>query len=94
MLDVNPTLINACLVIEGIAFEVVKNSDEKRIFVTDINNPCHRASFVVRGRDLVLSVSSFREKPREKAMLEAVRINNALLLDEVHYPKAGRQKFG
>jgi hypothetical protein len=74
---------NASLIIEGIAFEEIKN--EKKILAIDLNNTSYKASFVVRGQDLILSVSSFREKTREQAMLEAVRINNELLIDEVQW---------
>ena len=81
MTEINPILLNACLIIEGIAFEI--SSDKRKILVTDLNNPNHKASFVFRENDLILSVSSFRENSREKAMIEAVHINAELLLDEV-----------
>jgi len=76
--------MNACAIVEGIAFEVASNLGNSIILASDLYNPAYKASFVVRGRDIVLSVSSFREASREFALMEAVRINNALLIDEVH----------
>jgi hypothetical protein len=74
---------NACLIVEGIAFEVASGTEKTMLSATDLSNLNYKASFAIRGREFVLSVSSFREKEREQAMLEAVRINSALLLDEV-----------
>jgi len=81
--SINDIQIDACLIIDGIAFEAIKDKGINRVIATDLSNPSNKASFVIRGQDLILSVSSFREQARERALLEAVRINNALLIDEV-----------
>ena len=83
MTDISPVLLNSCAIVDGIAFEVVKADNQNRLLATDLTCPEHKASFVVRGRELILSVSSFQKHDRELALLEAVQINNALLLDEV-----------
>jgi hypothetical protein len=49
MPNVNDIQLTACLIIEGIAFEAVKDTGVKRVIATDLNNPSHKASFVVRG---------------------------------------------
>jgi len=83
MADNSAIIANACVIIEGIAFEVVNNSETKVILASDLYNSDYKASFIVHERDIVLSVSSFREQLREQALMEAVRINNHLLVDEV-----------
>ena len=83
MTDISPILLNACIIVDGIAFEAVRIENRAKLLATDLTHPNHKASFVVRGKQLVLSVSSFQEHHREKALLEAIHINNALLLDEV-----------
>lgn len=77
-------LLNACLIVDGIAFEAKTMESQKRLLATDLTCPNYKASFVVRGREFVLSVSSFHKPDREKALLEAINLNNALLLDEVN----------
>jgi len=79
----DPIMANACTIIDGIAFEVVTDNGVKKLLANDLYNPNYKASFAVIGGNLVLSVSSFREQVREQAMLDAVRINGSLLLDEV-----------
>ena len=76
-------LLNACLIIEGIAFEVEKTEGINKLLATDLENSGYKASFVLRGQHLDLSVSSFRDPIRELHLLEAVKINNTLLIDEV-----------
>jgi len=76
-------IMNAQVIIEGIAFEVVEESGMKKILASDLQNPDYRASFVIHGNDLVMSVSSFRENEREQALIEAISINSHLLMDEV-----------
>jgi len=76
--------MNACTVVEGIAFEVANKIGTKTILAHDLYNTSNKASFTVRGHELVLSVSSFREPSREQALMEAVRINSPLLIDEVY----------
>jgi len=49
-----------------------------------LQNTDNKASFIVRGHELVLSVSSFREQAREQALSDAVRINSHMLIDEVN----------
>jgi len=83
MLDINPVAMNACTIVEGIAFEVIDDIKTKKILASDLHNPSYKASFIVRGRDLVLSVSSFREQSREQALMEAIRINSPMLIEEV-----------
>jgi len=83
MEDMQKIAMNAHSIVEGIAFEVVNDAGTKKILVHDLNNPNYKASLVVRGEELVLSVSSFRKQNRESALIEALRINNRLLLDEV-----------
>ena len=84
MTDISPVLLASCVIVDGIAFEVVKADNQNRLLATDLTCPEHKASFIVRGRELVLSVSSFQRRDREKSLLEAIRINTALLLDEVN----------
>ena len=81
MAEIKPIYINACLIVEGIAFLVDRN--ENKQLAIDTENEKQKASFTIRGHDLILSVSSFHEKEREQVMMEAVKINNALLIDEV-----------
>ena len=83
MSDISPILLDACVIVDGIAFEAVNIDNQKKLLATDLTHPTYKASFVVRGNEVILSVSSFQEHDREKALLEAVHINNALLLDEV-----------
>jgi len=84
MEDVNKIAMNAHAIIDGIAFEIVNDMvGAIKILASDLYNPTYKASFVVRGDELVLSVSSFREHGREQALIEATRINSRLLVDEV-----------
>ena len=83
MADISHILMNACVIVDGIAFEATKIEGQRRLLATDLTRINYKASFILRGREFVLSVSSFQELDREKALLEAVHINNALLLDEV-----------
>jgi hypothetical protein len=85
MADINPILSNACAIVEGIAFEVIKDKTPIRLLATDLDDPNNIASFIIRERDLILSVSSFREPSREQSLMDAIRINAALLRDEVQY---------
>ncbi|MCL2578095.1 MAG: hypothetical protein FWE27_08620 [Defluviitaleaceae bacterium] len=63
MTEVNPIHLNACLIVAGIAFEISKKSNAKKIILAvDLDNPSYKASFIVHGRELILSVSSFRDK--------------------------------
>ena len=75
--------MNANVIIEGIAFEAMVDAGTKKILASDLYNQNHKASFIVRGQELVLSVSSFREQEREQALMEATKINSRLLIDEV-----------
>ena len=83
MTDIQNVIEKAFLIIDGIAFETAINDEPKKILVTDLNNPIYRASFVMQQGEFTLSVSSFKRDEREQAMLDAVRINHALLIDEV-----------
>ena len=83
MISDNPIIHNACIIVEGIAFEITNDNNIKKILASDIYNPNYKASFVLRNHDLILSVSSFREKEREQVLLEAVHINSSILIDEV-----------
>ena len=83
MVEIEPLLLSACVIIDGIAFEVVNDMETKKLFATDLLDLSNKASFVIRGQELVLSVSSFCEKSREQALLEAISINYMLLIDEV-----------
>ena len=69
MPDISPILLDACAIVDGIAFEAVKINSQKRLLATDLTHPKYKASFVVRGREFVLSVSSFHEQSRERALL-------------------------
>jgi len=82
MVEINQIIMNANVIIEGIAFEVINENGIKKILASDLYNPSYRASFVVRGQELILSVSSFREYAREQVLSEAIRINSHLLLSE------------
>ena len=82
-MDIEKIVSNACVIVDSIAFEVAADESTKRITATDLNNPAARASFIKRGENLVLSVSSFVKPARESALLDAVRINQQLLIDEV-----------
>ncbi|MCL1877548.1 MAG: hypothetical protein FWF80_01690 [Defluviitaleaceae bacterium] len=75
--------LNAHTIVEGIAFEVINDKNTNKILASDLLNPSYKASFVVRGGDLILSVSSFREHTREQALHDAIRINARMLIDEV-----------
>jgi len=83
-MDNEKTIMNASVIVDGIAFEVSDDGNRKKIIAKDLQNPAHRASFCVQGNCLVMSVSSFREPEREQALIDAVRINSRLLMDEVH----------
>jgi len=82
MESANQIMINAPIIIEGIAFDVVSDT-AKKLLARDLYNPNNKASFVVRGQELVLSVSSFCDKSREQALSDAIRINTRMLVDEV-----------
>ena len=60
-----------------------KTEGINKLLATDLENSGYKASFVLRGQHLDLSVSSFRDPIRELHLLEAVKINNTLLIDEV-----------
>jgi len=49
MVGVNKIVMNAQVIIDGIAFEVVNDTGAKRILASDLHNPNYKASFVVRG---------------------------------------------
>ena len=55
--------------------------------MTDISKPDFKAMFYVRDNALHMSVSSFRSARREQELLQAVRINERLLVDEVQNAK-------
>ncbi|MCL2378590.1 MAG: hypothetical protein FWC77_05635 [Defluviitaleaceae bacterium] len=84
MVDTHQIMMNAHTIVEGIAFEIVGDTGTRKVLASDLHNPSYKASFVVRGQELVLSVSSFREKSREQALNNAIRINSRMLLDEVY----------
>ena len=44
-------VMNACAIVENIAFEVISNMESKKILASDFDNPSYKASFVVRGRE-------------------------------------------
>jgi len=73
----------AYAIIDGIAFEIINNEGTNKILAYDLYDLSQKASFALRDGNLILSVSSF--KTREQALMDAVRINNRLLLDEVLY---------
>jgi len=79
--EMMPELINACLVVDGISFEVINDTVTNKLLATDLTNLSNKASLIVREGELVLSVSSFRNEERERALLEAAKINRAYLLD-------------
>ena len=83
MVDIATILLKACVIVNGIAFEVTKADGHPKLLATDVNRPECRASFAVRAGDFILSVSSFKEPEREAALMNAIRINNVLLMDEV-----------
>jgi hypothetical protein len=85
MSHIDSICVNAFIIVEGVAFEVIKNDGIIKIIATDLENPENKASFIKRGHDLIMSASSFREHAREQALLDAVRINNNLLTNGVDY---------
>ena len=78
---------NACVIVDNLAFEVVTYNEQPRLLVTDISKPDFKAMLYVRDNALYMSVSSFRSTRRELELLQAVRINERLLVDEVRNAK-------
>ena len=78
---------SACVIVDSLAFEVVVYNEQPRLMVTDIKNPDYKAMFYLRDNALYMSVSSFRSTSREQDLLQAVRINERLLVDEVQNAK-------
>jgi len=83
MSEIKKIQLNACLIVEGIAFEIITSDGQIKLIATDLDNPNYKASFVLWEHELILSVSSFREKNREQALFNSICINKALLIDEV-----------
>ena len=77
----------ACVIVDGLAFEVVAYNEQPRLMVTDMSKPDYKAMFYMRDNALYMSVSSFRSASRERDLLQAVRINERLLVDEVQNAK-------
>ena len=62
-------LKNAYVIVDGIAFEYIHITN--RIIATDLNHPSYKASFAIRGLNLVLSVSTFSDT-RESTLMGIV----------------------
>lgn len=82
-METNENLMNADVIIEGIAFKALVDKNSKRILANDLYNPNYKASFVAQNNELLMSASSFREEKREHALIEAVKINQHLLIETV-----------
>ena len=63
---------NACVIVDGLAFEVVEYNEQPRLMATDIKNPDYKAVFCIRDNTLCMSVSSFRSASREQDLLQAI----------------------
>ena len=86
-MNVDELQANACVIVDSLAFEVVTYNEQPRLLVTDVSKPDFKAMFYVRDNALYMSVSSFRSAGREQELLQAVRINERLLVDEVQNAK-------
>lgn len=84
MSDIENIINRACIIVNGIAFEVIECVGHSlMILATDLDKPENRASFTKAGNNFILSASSFKDNKRECILLDAVNRNTELLMEEM-----------